>query len=92
MVILTNKKYWKFFIVFLLSPLILIEFVSGRRSPNQSAKNRLDSAHGLNCKIFVNSEVIFKNHRNFGFLATFEFSNGNICQMAKNIGNFFRDF
>ena len=39
---------------------ILVEFESDRMSPHESAKNGRIGAHGLNCKIFVNSEVRFE--------------------------------
>ena len=39
---------------------ILVEFESDRMSPRESAKNGRIGAHGLNCKIFVNSELIFE--------------------------------
>ena len=38
---------------------ILVEFESDRMSPGESAKNGRIGAHGLNCKIFVNSEFRF---------------------------------
>ena len=38
---------------------ILVEFESDRVSPRESAKNGRIGAHGLNCKIFVKSELIF---------------------------------
>ena len=39
---------------------ILVEFESARMSPRESAKNGRIGAHGLNCIIFVNSELIFE--------------------------------
>ena len=39
---------------------ILIEFESDRISPRKSAKNGRNDAHGLNCKICVNSEFRFE--------------------------------
>ena len=39
---------------------ILVEFESDRMSPRESAKNGRNGAHGLNCKIFVNSEFRFE--------------------------------
>ena len=39
---------------------ILVEFESNRMSPRESAKNGRIGAHGLNCKIFVNSEFRFE--------------------------------
>ena len=38
---------------------ILVEFESDRMSSRETAKNGRIGAHGLNFKIFVNSEVIF---------------------------------
>ena len=40
----------------------LVEFESDRMSPRDSAKNVRIGAHGLNSKIFVNSELIFEIH------------------------------
>ena len=37
---------------------ILVKFESDRMSPRESAKNGRIGAHGLNCIIFVNSELI----------------------------------
>ena len=39
---------------------ILVEFESDRMSPRESPKNGRIGAHGLNCKIFVNSEFRFE--------------------------------
>ena len=39
---------------------ILVEFESDRMSPRESAKNGRNGAHGLNCIIFVNSELNFE--------------------------------
>ena len=39
---------------------ILVEFASDRMSPRESVKNGRIGAHGLNCLIFVNSELIFE--------------------------------
>ena len=39
---------------------ILVEFESDRMSPRESAKNGRIGAHGLNCIIFVNSELRFE--------------------------------
>ena len=39
---------------------ILVEFESDRISPRECAKIGRMDAHGLNCKIFVNSELIFE--------------------------------
>ena len=39
---------------------ILVEFESNRMSPRESAKNGRIGAHGLNCKIFVDSEFRFE--------------------------------
>ena len=39
---------------------ILVEFERDRMSPRESAKNGRISAHGLNCIIFVNSELILE--------------------------------
>ena len=39
---------------------ILVEFKSDRISPRESAKIGRMDAHGLNCKIFVDSELTFK--------------------------------
>ena len=39
---------------------ILVEFESDRTSPLESAKNARIGAHGLNCKIYVDSERIFE--------------------------------
>ena len=39
---------------------ILIEFESDRMSPRESTKNGRIGAHGLSCKIFVNSEFRFE--------------------------------
>ena len=41
---------------------ILAEFESDRISPRESAQNGRNGAHGLNCIIFANSEVIFEIH------------------------------
>ena len=39
---------------------ILVEFASDRISPRESAKNGRNGADGLNCIIFVKSDVIFE--------------------------------
>ena len=39
---------------------ILLEFETDRMSPRESAKNGRIDAHGLNCKICVNSEFRFE--------------------------------
>ena len=39
---------------------ILVEFESDRISPRESAKNGRNGADGLNCIIFVKSELIFE--------------------------------
>ena len=39
---------------------ILEEFESDRISPRESANNGRNGAHGLNCKIFIISELIFE--------------------------------
>ena len=41
---------------------ILEEFERHRISPRESAENGRNAAHGLNCKISVNSEVILEIH------------------------------
>ena len=41
---------------------ILVEFESNRMSPRESAKNGRYGAHGLNLKIFFNSEFRFEIH------------------------------
>ena len=41
---------------------IWVEFKSDRMSPCESAKNGRIGGHGLNCKIFVNFELIFEIH------------------------------
>ena len=38
----------------------LVEFESDRMSPRESAKNGRNGAHGLTCKILVNSELKFE--------------------------------
>ena len=38
---------------------ILVEFGSDRMSPREGAKNGRIATQGLNCKIFVDSELIF---------------------------------
>ena len=58
---------------------ILVEFETDRMSPCESAENGRNDAHGLNCLIFVNSEVIFEIYdKNYpikisGLSADFEF-------------------
>ena len=52
---------------------ILVEFESDRISPRESAKNGRNGADGLNCIIFVKSELIFEiydenNHRKKNFM------------------------
>ena len=45
---------------------MLVEFESDRISPRESTKNGRMGAHGLNWKIFVNSELIFEiNDENY---------------------------
>ena len=45
---------------------ILLEFESDRMSPRESTKNGRIGANGLNRKIFLNSELIFKiNDKNY---------------------------
>ena len=45
---------------------ILVEFEVDRMRPNESTKNGRKAAHGLNCKIFVNSKVFFEiNEKNY---------------------------
>ena len=45
---------------------ILIEFEVDGMRPNESTKNGRKAAHGLNCKIFVNSKVFFEiNEKNY---------------------------
>ena len=39
---------------------IFVEFESNRISPRENAKNGRSDAQRLNCKIFVNSELIFE--------------------------------
>ena len=53
-----------FFVIFVEDDVlsILVEFESDRISPRESGKNGRNGAHGLNCKILVNSEVIFEIH------------------------------
>ena len=41
---------------------ILKEFEIDRISPRESPKNGRIGSYGLNCKIFVNSELIFGTH------------------------------
>ena len=50
-----------FFVTFIQDNalLILVEFERDRMSPRESTENGRIDAHGLNCKIFDNSEVIF---------------------------------
>ena len=52
---------------------ILVEFETDRMSPRESAKNGRIGAHGLNCKIFVNSELRFEiyDEKNFMSLQPF---------------------
>ena len=38
----------------------MVEFESDRMSPRESTKNGRIGAHGLNCKIFINSEFRFE--------------------------------
>ena len=40
--------------------MIFLEFESDRISPRESANNGRNGAHGLNCKIFIISELIFE--------------------------------
>ena len=74
---------------------ILLEFESDRMSPRESVKNEQNGAHGLNCKTFVNSDVIFhisvKNYSITKFLS-FRLSDVNFVQWVEIIENFFRDF
>ena len=39
---------------------ILVDFQSDRISPREIAKNGRNGAHGLNYKIYVNSEIIYE--------------------------------
>ena len=41
---------------------IFVEFESDRRSPRESVNNGRNGANGLNCKIFIISELIFENY------------------------------
>ena len=43
-----------------VAPNILVEFERDRITPHESTKNGRKDAHGLKCKIFVNSKVIFE--------------------------------
>ena len=51
-----------FFVIFNENDIlyILVKFETDRMSPRESAKNGRIGAHGLNCKIFVNSEFRFE--------------------------------
>ena len=66
---LNGHKYCQFFFVIFDEDdvlYILVEFESDRMSPRESAKNGRIGAHGLNWKIFVNSELIFEiYHKNY---------------------------
>ena len=55
-------KYCQFFMIFDENDIlyVLVEFETDRMSPCESAENGRNGAHGLNCIIFVNSEVIFE--------------------------------
>ena len=39
---------------------ILVEFEGDRKRPLENVKNGRNGAHGLNCTIFVKSELIFE--------------------------------
>ena len=58
---LNSLTIFAFFVIFIQGNVffILVEFDSDWMSPCESAKNGRFGAHGLNCKIFDNSEVIF---------------------------------
>ena len=64
---------------------ILVEFESDRMSPRESAKNGRICAHGLNCIIFVDSELIFeiydKNYPRKKYLVI----ENNFCLINDNI-------
>ena len=64
---LNGHKYCHFFMIFVKDDVlyILIEFESDRMRLRKSAKNGRNGAHGLNCKIFANSEVIFEIENSF---------------------------
>ena len=51
-----------FFVIFDVDDalFIMVEFKSDRISPRESAKNSRNGAAGLNCIIFVKSELIFE--------------------------------
>ena len=52
---------------------ILVEFASDRISPRESAKNGRNGADGLNCIIFVKSDVIFEIwNKNYPLKKTFK--------------------
>ena len=58
-----GHNYWQFFfLIFNENDIlyILVKFETDRMSPRESAKNGRIGAHGLNCIIFFNSEVIFE--------------------------------
>ena len=60
---LNGHKYGQFFFVIFDEDDVLynlVEFESDRMSPRESAKNGRIGAHGLNCIIFLNSELIFE--------------------------------
>ena len=53
----------------------LVEFENDRMSPHESPENGRIGAHGLNCKIFVNSELIFEiNAENYSMKKKFPVS------------------
>ena len=55
---LNSLKYCQFF--FVIFDDVFYILVSDRMSPRKSAKDGRIGAHGLNCIIFVNSELIFE--------------------------------
>ena len=61
-ILLSGHKYCQFFVIFDEDDVlfILVQFESDRISPRESAKNGRMGAHGLNCIIWVNSELGLK--------------------------------
>ena len=58
-----GQKFWQFFFVIFIPDnalLILVEFERDRMSSQKSTENGRIGAHGLNCKIFVKSDLIFE--------------------------------
>ena len=53
-----GQKYWQFFFGQVHVFYFLVQFEDDPMRPNESTKNGRKGAHGLNCKIFVNSEAI----------------------------------